>query len=757
MSDRYPAVVRLTIHKENEQIVYFTSEEQARMKLRRETPPNTTLLDYFRLCKEDAVGLNGVRAREVLYVDIVKYFRWHEGRFRPRERNIPCVGRIYYTGVTEGDRYYLRLLLNHVKGAHSESHLRTIDGVSYPTCRAAAEKLGLLVSDKHHKKTLTEAATWATAPQLRQLFSLILVYSSPASPKSLFSLFSQDLSEDLMYKWSRRLEELPDQLLILNFTLHLIKALVEEMSRTLESVGLSNVDSDLLKLYPRSLLETRRDHSDHSQLSQLIVDENVPKLNRDQRMFFDEVTSLLETNAMEEHRQILTFLDGPGGTGKTFLLNTIIHAFLSQRKVVVAVSSAGVSALLLHNGSTAHSAFGIPLNIDATSMCALSGKDSKSLLLQTTDLLIWDEIAMQHKHCVEAVDRSLQHIRQSDLPFGGLPVIFAGDFRQTLPIVPGGTMYDQRKACLKSSYVWPQLHKFKLYENLRLRSSVGTSQSVSIKCSEWLLKLGNGQLNSANVDLITLTGIHVELIPPFTYDPHTILTWLYDGLVDHILERRWDFLIEYYSSRCLITPLNKTVEDMNTIMLDKIPGQAFVSTSIDEVDDEFEDPMSIDVLNSYESSGFPHHRLLLKVGQPVMVIRNLSVAQGICNGTRLIILSISNLLLRCKILTGPRIGDIVGIPRIKLIHTGDRDFPIPFSRTQFPVQPAFCLTINKSQGQSLDKVGVLLSGPVFSHGQLYVALSRCTNLTNLRIGLYTNTGTMSTTNVVCKEVLVDSL
>lgn len=231
-----------------------------------------------------------------------------------------------------------------------------------------------------------------------------------------------------MYKWSRRLEELPDQLLILNFTLHLIKALVEEMSRTLESVGLSNVDSDLLKLYPRSLLETRRDHSDHSQLSQLIVDENLPKLNRDQRMFFDEVTSLLETNAMEEHRQILTFLDGPGGTGKTFLLNTIIHAFLSQRKVVVAVSSAGVSALLLHNGSTAHSAFGIPLNIDATSMCALSGKDSKSLLLQTTDLLIWDEIAMQHKHCVEAVDRSLQHIRQSDLPFGGLPVIFAGDF-----------------------------------------------------------------------------------------------------------------------------------------------------------------------------------------------------------------------------------------------------------------------------------------------------------------------------------------
>lgn len=164
--------------------------------------------------------------------------------------------------------------------------------------------------------------------------------------------------------------------------------------------------------------------------------------------------------------------------------------------------------------------------------------------------------------------------------------------------------------------------------------------------------------------------------------------------------------------------------------------------------------MSVDVLNAYESSKFPYHRLLLKVGQPVMVIRNLSIAQGICNGTRLIILSISSLLLKCKILTGPRMGDIVAMPRIKLIHGGDRDFPIPFSRTQFAVRPAFCLTINKSQGQSLDRVGVLLSGPVFSHGQLYVALSRCTNLTNLRVGLYTDTGTKTTTNVVCKEVLL---
>lgn len=232
---------------------------------------------------------------------------------------------------------------------------------------------------------------------------------------------------------------------------------------------------------------------------------------------------------------MLTFLDGPGGTGKTFLLNTIIHAFLTQRKVVVAVSSAGVSALLLHGGSTAHSAFGIPLTVDDSSVCALSGKDSKSLLLRIADLIIWDKIAMQHKHCVEAVDQSLQHIRQSDLPFGGIPVIFAGDFRQTLPIVSGGTMYDQKKACLKSSYVWGNLRVFHLYENLRLKASGNTCQSASIRYTEWLLKLGDGGLNSSNTAVVNLADIHVEFIPPFTYNPHSILTWLYDGLVDHIL------------------------------------------------------------------------------------------------------------------------------------------------------------------------------------------------------------------------------
>lgn len=450
----------------------------------------------------------------------------------------------------------------------------------------------------------------------------------------------------------------------------------------------------------------------------------------------------------------MAYLDGPGATGKTFLLNTIIHGLLNLQKTVVAVSSAGVSALLLYNGSTAHSAFAIPLAVDNQSMCNLSGRDSRSLYLKKADLIIWDEISMQHKHCVETVDRSLQHICGSAEPFGGRGVIFAGDFRQTLPIVVGGTMYDQMKSCLKSSYIWPRLNIFALAENLRLKALSLQRPTKNAEYADWLLKLGDGQFNQSNTDLVNLDMINVERIPPFSSDPHLALSWLYDGVVDLVVRKQWDALVEYYSCRSLITPLNQTVDDMNSVMMAKIPGDAFISISIDEADDDFEDPMSVDVFNAFETKGFPVHRLSIKIGQPVIVLRNLSVGQGLCNGTRLLVLNISSRILRCSLLTGPRKGEVIAIPRIKLLHRGDKDFPIPFSRIQFPVKPAFCLTINKSQGQSLEKVAVLLSGPVFAHGQLYVALSRCTNLCDLRVVLYTDQILPLTTNIVCKEVLM---
>ena len=95
-----------------------------------------------------------------------------------------------------------------------------------------------------------------------------------------------------------------------------------------------------------------------------------------------------------------------------------------------------------------------------------------------------------------------------------------------------------------------------------------------------------------------------------------------------------------------------------------------------------------------------------------------------CNGTRLRVLSLQKNVLQCQILTGDKAGDIVLIPRITISSQKNNGASFILQRHQFPVKLAFAMTINKSQGQTFDKVGLNLHLQCFSHGQLYVALSR---------------------------------
>ncbi|SGY45423.1 BQ5605_C001g00283 [Microbotryum silenes-dioicae] len=710
----WPPVNRLPVHLEHQQSVQINPDEP----LPLDTPPTRSkLTGFFDLC---AAAPDGELTATLLYTNVPRYYSWNKEKLRwkrrVRDRNV--IGRIYTVSLRSGERFYLRLLLEVVMGPTSFSDLLKFEDAVYPSYRAACTARRLLADDGEHHICLGEAAQIKTGDQLRRLFVFMLIHATVANPPALLDRHFASLSDDARYH-IERYEDVPinDQTIRL-WTLNKIRLLLAANDQTLAFFDLPELTKDEVRLFDR-------------------LEERLPRFDR-QQCLFDEFLRAVELDVVNQMRdnnlgpQHVFFLLAPGGTGKTFVENALLDTVRARGDQAIAVASSGVAALLLKGGHTAHSTFRIPLDTLPTSTCPVDRESDLALMLRTTKLIIWDEAPMAHRFAVEAVDRLLRDLRETEEHFGGVTTIFAG--------TPGQIV----DASLIKADFWRDVRVLQLTENMRLSSNADAMDEAQLArtrdFAEWLLTVGDGTANMHPYDKIALPDY--LLLPEGQRTAEGLINFVYPGLRTVNKESLED-LIQLFSRQAILAPHNATVDCINAKLLEEFNGDYIEYRSADEVVEAGEtgggmapELISPEYLHSINPSNFPAHHLRLKEGIPVVLLRNLDPDAGLCNGTRLIVSHARSRVIQAIILTGDRAGTTVFIPRVRLETnaTSSRQLGFTMRRLQFPLRVALAMTINKAQGQSLDRVGVDLSlHPVFTHGQLYVALSRAMSVDRIKV------------------------
>nr|XP_043611794.1 uncharacterized protein LOC122583457 [Erigeron canadensis] len=736
---RTPSIQRLSFHIEGSQPVVYDGEEPIEDALAKPSVAKSQFLGWFQFPTK---------------------FVWNatDRKWTPREKGF-SIGRLHHVPPKVGDLYYLRILLNIVKGATSYEDINTVDGKYYETFKEACQALGLLDDDNEYICCIKETNQWASAEYCRSIFVMLIMSDSLSRPEHVWEETWEILSEDINY--IRRKETgIPDLNLSTqarkNHALAKIEQLLVANGSSLKNIpnmpfpDYIVIQESCNMLIHRELCYDQKLMNDlHNTLYSTMTDE--------QKDVYTRVMA-----AVDKNDGGVFFLYGYGGTGKTYIWKTLSSAIRSKGEIVLNVASSGIASLLLEGGKTAHSRFRIPININEDSFCSITPDSDLAALIVKTRLIIWDEAPMMHRHCFEALDKTLRNIlasssrASSDKPFGGKVILFGGDFRQILPVIQRGTRAQIVNASINSSDIWRHCTVLRLTENMRLKLGSPQSSLTEVKAfSDWLIQIGEGTIGDNNKGgeadvqfpddvLIKSDGDHIK----------AIVDAIYPNINDHLHEPG------YFRDKAILVPTNDEVDRINDHVLSLIKAEERTYFSSDrpcetESLDAFQQSLySPDVLNGFKISDTPNHKLLLKPGVPVMLLRNIDQSKGLCNGTRLQVVRMAPHVIEAKIISGSNVNDVVYIPRMK-ITPSDIRISFKFQRRQFPLVVCFAMTINKSQGQSLAQVGLFLQRPVFTHGQLYVALSRVTTKSGLKVLIVDKGGKTSskTTNVVYKEVL----
>ncbi|XP_073354892.1 uncharacterized protein [Aegilops tauschii subsp. strangulata] len=465
----YPPVLQLPLHLPNMHRVAFNAQADLKNVVASENISKSMLTEYFKVNQEHP------RARNILYKDFPGSFTWQKKKkfWKPRVERFQ-IGRIVSANPAEGDRYYLRVLLNHVTGKTSFDDLLTVDGVLCGSFREAAERLGLIEADNTLDDYLTEAEQWVMPCSLRRLFATILVHCEPDDVRGLWDRHLEPMSDD--YRRSRTSPDEVEQMVLLD-----IRGMLQSMGKDIVDFALPSIDDafDPTEGEAREVIEetTVEFDMDDTKL--------VSSLNLEQRAAYDEILT-----AVEHGDGGVFFVDGPGGTGKTFLYRAM-------------------------------------------------------------------------------------------------------------------------------------LAKLRLITNMRAHNDTWFA--------DYLLRVGNGTEDVDDQGNILLPE---DICLPSTGEVDDL-----EKLIDHVFPSLDDNMSDsnYMTSRAILSTTNDNVDKINIRMIDRFHGDEVIYHSFDIAEDDPYGYYAQEFLNGLTPNGLPPHALKLKLNCPVILLRNIDPANGLCNGTRLVV------------------------------------------------------------------------------------------------------------------------
>ncbi|KAJ3708363.1 hypothetical protein LUZ61_012068 [Rhynchospora tenuis] len=498
----------------------------------------TKLTAWFELNAADAT------ARNLTYPEVTRLYTWHDnGKFWQLRQSGYRLARMAFIPPGAGEAYFVRTLLNCVRGARSFTKLRTVNGTVYPTFKEACNALGLLEDNSEWLSTMQEAAEVASSGQLRRIFVDMLLYSEVADARQLWDSCWAYMGDDIVHRIrsnNNNFEMTVDTDILKDHILYELEDILFERGYSLQYVRLPS------PLHPRTMHPHNRLLTEQYSFNTVDLRMRVPTLltglNADQKIAFDMIVQSVMSRSGK-----FFFVYGHGGTGKTFLWRVLTAYLRSNGKIVLTVASSGLSSLLLEGGVTAYYRFKIPIKLKEGTTCDIKKHTHLAHLLLQTSLIVWDEAPMNNKLCFEALDRTMRDIfadqcpNNQTKPFGGVTVVLGDDYL----IHPDG---DPEQAMIDAVY------------------------------------------------------------PNFEHE--------YQNET-------------YLQQRAIITPKNAAVALLNDVVLQRIPGQQHDYYSYDSaigretLPEDLQTMFTSDMLNTIISGSMPSHKLSLKIGVPVMLLRNM--------------------------------------------------------------------------------------------------------------------------------------